>query len=556
MKNKLILIVCLSAIVTYSFSQSVVSLNPVFTEQNAVIVPGVEGSYSLPEYSLTFSINKAGDNFYFLKFGSETNPSLFEAVFIKINNELFLDMSSIMSDTIGDDYYRNGFIKPHSIFRAFLSDDTLKLYESNYKWFYNYTINLKSPLSFEWIDRGMLLTLKTEDLKAFITEHINEKDLFKDFITLIRNPSTATKTFKSEVDQGHDIQKINSKKCIPEFPLKEGWLGGDGDVSIQLSSDKTLFIFSDTYVGRKTQNNRNEPGMSMISNTVAVETCMPDGKTDVHYFWNNMFSDHPEPVFKSFASRYRFWVNDAFTYKSSLYVLLEKIAPKPRVAPNDIFGFTQLGFTLAKIINPLDQPAKWQIELIPLPGFANPLMGLRSHIIQNNYISFFVVRNDYAHSLVRKSLDLIDDPDKPFEYFARDKSWKAGIKTDDMDTVLYGFRCNTVNYHPDLKLWIMICDIKFMDNKIKIRTSSSLTGPWSDEKTIYECPEVTPGSASYNKSNYCYLARECIQNYDEKKHIMLVTYDINNSDFSLIKSHPEIYTPKVITISLKEYIGN
>ena len=86
-----------------------------------------------------------------------------------------------------------------------------------------------------------------------------------------------------------------------------------------------------------------------------------------------------------------------------------------------------------------------------------------------------------------------------------------------MDTIVNGFRSTTVNYHPEMKQWVMICDIKFMDNKIKMRTAPELTGPWSDEIDIYEIPEVTPGNSSYTKSNFCYLPRECIQNYDTAK---------------------------------------
>lgn len=552
MKNKFILVIILSIIVSSAFSQRVESLNALFTEKDAVLVPQVEGLYRDPDFLMTFSINIAGDNFYFLKYGNETNPSSFEAVFVKINDELFLDLSGILSDTIGDWYYRDGIIKTHSFYKVRLTKDTLRLYELNYAWFYEYAMKIKLPLKFEWLDNAMLLTLKTEELKSFFIGKKNDKEVFKNFITLVRKPSKIGKITLNDNSPGDDVPRKSSLKCIPEFPLKEGWLGGDGDVSVPVSTAQTLFIFSDTYVGNKNQQNREEADMKMVSNTVAVETCLPNGQTEIHYFWNNMYSNNPEPIFKSFTNRYRFWVNDAFMYKSYLYVLLEKIAPKKGASPNDIFAFSQTGFTLAKIINPLDLPIKWQIEFIPLPDFVSPFMGIRSHVKQVNYIYFFVNRNDNAQLLVRKNLDFIDNVEEPFEYYALNKTWKIGIKEDDMDTVINGFRGNTVNYHSDINQWVMICDIKFLDNKIRIRTSPSLTGPWSEEKIIFECPEVTPGTNSYNKSNFCYLARECIQNYDEEKHTMVITYDINNTDFSEIKSNSKIYTPKVIKVSLKE----
>jgi hypothetical protein len=292
--------------------------------------------------------------------------------------------------------------------------------------------------------------------------------------------------------------------------------------------------------------------MKMVSNSVAVETCLPNRGTDIKYFWNNMYSQHPEPIFKAFTNRYRYWVNDAFMINDNLYVLLGKIGSKLGASSDDIFDFSSLGFTLARINNPSDAPNEWKIEYIALPGFGDPFMGIRCHVLLGDYIYLFVSRYDKAQVLVRKQLDFIDNPDKPFEYYALNRTWKKGLNLNDMDTIVNGFRSNTVNYHPEMKQLVMICDIKFMDNKIMMRTASELTGPWSDEIPVYKIPEVTPGNPSYSKSNFCYLARECIQNYDSEKHVMLITYDTNNSNFSEINSNPKIYTPEIIKISLMQ----
>src|ERR1019366_830204 len=151
------------------------------------------------------------------------------------------------------------------------------------------------------------------------------------FIFFVFSFSIVYSSFSQKVGT---LNALFSQVCLPEFPFKDGWLGGDCDVSVQLSNTQTLFIFSDTYVGNKNQQSRLEPGMKMVSNTVEVETCLPGGKTDIHYFWNNMYADNPGPIFKSFTNRYRYWVNDAFMYKTSLYIVLEKISPKQGAAPD------------------------------------------------------------------------------------------------------------------------------------------------------------------------------------------------------------------------------
>jgi len=552
MKIKLFLFICSFCILSTAYSQKVLSLYPLFTEQDAVLIPEIEGLWSIPDFDMTVSFQKAGDNFYLLRYGSETNASTFEAVFVKIKDEIYLDLSGVMSDTLGDEDYRNTFIAVHSLYKIQMSKETLQLYEANYSWFYNWAMKSNLALKYEWVKNAMLLTYKTDELKSFIAEHSNEQEIFKNSLSLISNH--ADNKAKANIiihDSEAKFSTIISQTCNPEFPLKDGWLGGDGDVSVPINSTTTLFIFSDSWVGMKNQQSRMDPGMKMVSNSVAAETCFPNGGTDVQYFWNNMYSETPEPIFKSNTNRYRYWVPGAFMIKNNLYVLLEKVGPKLGVTPDEIFSFSLLGFTLAKISNPSDAPDKWKIEYIPLPDFGNPFMSLGPNVKLGNYIYFFISRYDKAQVLVRKQLDFIDNPEIPFEYYALNKTWKEGLNRDDMDTLVNGFRSTTVNYHPEMKQWVMICDIKFMDNKIKMRTAAELTGPWSDEIDIYEIPEVTPGNSSYTESNFCYLPRECIQNYDTIKHEMLITYDINNPNFSEIAANPKIYTPKVIKIQLR-----
>jgi hypothetical protein len=505
---------------------------------------------------MTITFQPTGDNFYRLKYGTESNPSNFEAVFVKINGQLFLDLAGSLPDRLGDGEYRNAFIPAHTIYKVKIIKDSLYLYETDYSWFNHYRLNNNDSLRYEWIPKAMLLTLPTGDLADFITAHSHEPGMFKDSIVAVsadagRIRKQAMRKEKAAADYNGNILQ----SCPPAFPLKDGWLGGDGDVSVPVNPTTTLYLFSDTYVGNKGQHSRKEPGIKMVSNTVGVYTCLTDGSTSIKYFWGDMYTENPAPIFKSFTRRYIYWVITAFMIRGNLYAVLQKVGPKLGAPPNDIFSFSLLGFTLAKIRNPVDKPNEWNIEYIPLPDFSNPSMAIGPHVRLDNYLYFLISREDKAQALVRKHYDFIDDPGKPFEYYALDKTWKAGLPASDLDSIVKGFRSNTVNYHPDLDLWVMVCDPNFMDNKINIRTAKRLTGPWSDEIPVYEMPEITPGNPSYHKSNFCYLARECIQNYDPKRKEMLITYDINNSDFSEIISNPGVYTPKVLKVSLKKLLN-
>ena len=265
MKIKFILFVFCFYNFSSAFSQKILSLNSLFTEQDAILVPRVEGSWVIPDFHMTVSINKAGDNFYLLKYGNEKNTSTFEAVFVKIKDETFLDLSGVMSDTTGDEDYRNSFVKCHSYYKVEMTKDTLQLSELNYSWFYDYALKNNLPLKYEWTDNSMLLTFKTAELKSFICDHNHEKGIFKIFVTLIsKKTDVIEKTIVNQNNSDSKFLTTISQNCKPQFPLQNGWLGGDGDVSVPISATTTLFIFSDTYVGNKNQQSRQEPGMNMV----------------------------------------------------------------------------------------------------------------------------------------------------------------------------------------------------------------------------------------------------------------------------------------------------
>lgn len=554
-KVKILLIICTICFngVLSTKAQNVFSLNPLFNEQDAILIPEIEGYWSMPDFDWTMSLKKTGDNFYHF-INDINNPTYnYEAVFVKIKDELLLNLSGIMPEDIGDTDFRESFIPYYSIYKTNISNDSIYISSLNYSWFYNYAIKKKLPLKYEWISQGMLLTNSTEELQKFFTDQINKDEFFNNYsVIIVDNENFVTERDTILKSSLINTKVTSSKKCTPNFPLKNGWLGGDGDVSVQINDSTSIFFFSDSYVGNKNQYSRQEQGMRMVSNTISVQTCFPNGETDVSYYWNKMHTNNPKPFFQSYTNRYKFWIADAFIAENNLYVLLSKVGPKLGAAPNDIFNFSGLGYTLAKISNPHMIPDKWKIELLPFTDFKSFSMELNCHVILDNYIYFFLNQNDTSQYLVRKHKNNIEKIEVPFEYFSLNKDWKQGIKPNDMFEISKGFRSNSVNFHSEINQWVMISDIRFIDNKIKMRVAKKLFGPWSDEIVIYEIPEMTQGNSLYSKSNYCYLAREHIQYYNSNNHMMLLTYDINNTNYSEIVSNPKIYTPKVIKIQLKK----
>ncbi|MCK9232734.1 MAG: hypothetical protein M0P04_08050, partial [Syntrophales bacterium] len=76
----------------------------------------------------------------------------------------------------------------------------------------------------------------------------------------------------------------SSVRCIPDFPDRDGWYGGDGAYSIPLDDRRVLWLFGDTFVSDQT-GRRDRTGMKVVlGTTLAVSTCSADGQFQIRYW--------------------------------------------------------------------------------------------------------------------------------------------------------------------------------------------------------------------------------------------------------------------------------
>jgi Domain of unknown function (DUF4185) len=532
--------------------QDILTLRPAYTEPSAVLVPMIEGTW-LVDLSTreTIAFRKAGDNFYFLQLEEEGLASRFEAVFTNIGKELILDVLPVVPDAIGGPTFRKHLLQAHSLYRVTLTEDSLRISGLDYGWFHSHVLETAMNVPYTFSGTSPLLMMSTPDLREFIGRQAQEPGFFSGELLLSRI-ETARRPAESPGGKARRAEVLESlpglEGCVPSFPLQEGWLGGDGDISIPLSAGRSIWIFSDTFVGRRAQT--VSAGARMISSTVAISTCGPGREPTIEYFWRDRWTDMPRPIFESFTSRYKFWPCGAFVSDGRLYVPLLKIGPKPGAAPNDVFSFKGIGMSVARIGGYAETPPhEWSIEYIPWSQAFDPdAWGCCARSLDYVYV-FERGKGDTA-VLKRLHHDDLEEPESHVAWLSAAGTWRTDLPPSEAKVLFRGDVGNTVNYHQDLKMWVMVCGPGFMNNKIRIRSAPELTGPWSDEKVVYECPESTPGSAAYDKDNFCYLGREHIQFYDPATRMMLLTYDCNSVSFGKVVSNSKIYSPKMVRVRL------
>src|SRR6476661_4308179 len=90
-----------------SHAQQLLSVNPLYTEQAALLLPETERTWNNPDYNLSVTVKQTGDNFYLFKYKSSADVSQYEGVFVSFVNTIFLDLVPIVPNTLGDNDFKS-----------------------------------------------------------------------------------------------------------------------------------------------------------------------------------------------------------------------------------------------------------------------------------------------------------------------------------------------------------------------------------------------------------------------------------------------------------------
>lgn len=537
----------------------VLSVHPLASESRAVLIPEVEGRWEIAVFDIdTLEFRPAGDNFYGMVLTSGGRSSEFEATFTRIGDELMLDIlpRAAAGRDFVEEYRQAHWLPLHSFVRVRLRGDTLWLASPTYRWFYENVIATRSDVGYLLSDSRLILNLSTSELRTYLHAHIGDNG-FIETPTVARRitdkPRDRIEADRRRMGGNRPARMKNDPPSLrlngtPRFPYKDGWLGGDGGLAVPISSTKTVWLFGDTYVGQRDQKTRRGAGMVT---TIGVGTCGVDGTTDMQYVWRDRYTDHPDHFFQSHTDRYGYWPLDGFMYDGDLYVVLSKIGPLPGSSPDNIFNFSVIGLTLAKVTDPTaGSPSDWQIDLIPWSHALDAGQYQGGLGKDDEFVYLFMAKGGRRNFLVRLPLARLESPDSNMEYFSRDETWKSGIDSSDAKVLFEDPLIGRANYVPGLKEWLVVYGPYFGEDAVYFRTAPTLVGPWSDRRVLYRCPELVAGNPQYDEDNFCYGSRVVSISFEDGKVMLLLTYTCNSSRQSKVVENMAIYVPQVVEVPL------
>lgn len=348
-------------------------------------------------------------------------------------------------------------------------------------------------------------------------------------------------------------------QCLPVFPDKDGWYGGDGAYSIQLDTDRTLWLFGDTFVACGGCR-RDRVDMDVIlGTTMGVSSCSKNNEFKIQYYLS-----HQEGKFvSSFCENEWVWPQDPFIVNNILYIPLISIAPGDK--KEEVFNFTVAGhkFVRVKDFSAAD-PRQWKYDFIDLtPALPKEISAFAAtSVVYHDYVYFYPFYvyskenfNVFGNILARIPANRIDHPVGAVEYFYQDGTWRNHLNPRKVKVVLNAFASElSVRYHPTDKKWIAVfLSIENKGDQLLYQTADKLEGPWSEPKPLgAKVAEVDSQSPLYDKGNFCYAGKEHVEFSRDKN--LVVSYVCNSSDdmqsqTSFLRRNLFLYRPVVRKVS-------
>jgi len=358
------------------------------------------------------------------------------------------------------------------------------------------------------------------------------------------------KQYTAETTQG---------RCLPVFPDKNCWYGGDGAYSIPLDNERVLWVFGDTFVScegyRKDRVNMDV----ILGTTVAISTCSADNEFKIKYY----LKDKGGNFVSSFGENEWLWPQDPFIVNKVLYIPLIGITPGDK--EGEIFNFKVSGHKFARVKDfSAADPREWNYDYIDLtPALPSEIAAFAAtSVVHDNYVyfyPFYVYSKDkiivLGNILARIPESKIDNPVDSVEYYTKDGSWENKLNPEKVKVVLDACVSElSVRYHENEKKWVAVyLTTQNKGDKLLYQTADKLEGPWSEAKAFsLPVPEVDPKSNLYDKGNFCYAGKEHIEFSRDKN--LVITYVCNSADdmqsqTSFLRRNLFLYRPVVREIS-------
>jgi hypothetical protein len=344
-----------------------------------------------------------------------------------------------------------------------------------------------------------------------------------------------------EVVQATPVEALNAT-----FRRTDGWVGADGAYSVPLSDRRTLWLFSDTFVGSIRSGKRT--GVTMVNNTVGIQEGRGD-QAKLTFAIQKDVSGKAVAILAPPDGKGWFWLMAGIPIKERLFVFLPRIE---KANTPGAFGFKQVDQWLGVVENPTADPTTWKTTYAKLP-FAEFAAGRAvsfgsATLTVGESVYVYGYREAAGKPFPTRRMLLARVSSRDLADFKAWRFWTGsewGTDAKDAAPLADGLATEfSVSYVPGLKQYATVYTENGLGERVLGRFATAPEGPWSAPVVLYRCPEMKrdKGVFSYAAKAHPHLAGE---------NELVVSYCVNAFEFAHAINDATLYWPNFVRVVLK-----
>lgn len=335
-----------------------------------------------------------------------------------------------------------------------------------------------------------------------------------------------------------------------QFARTDGWTGGDGAQTIQLSKDRTLWLFADTWIGKIENGKRVKT--RMVNNTFAWQS-LKNPDEPLKFFWAK------DAILKPTEDKTWYWPGDGGIVDGKLYLFCKLVRRLEKGAPG--FQFDWFHNELLQIVNPLDEPTAWKVQRYRLADDKEqPRLGVAA-LLEGDYLYAYGLFHASQSKPFNNPLAVARIEKKRLAKMNRDdwEYWCESPLTPDSSPGGRGewkkkpaklvalFRDApaefTVTRVRGIPGYVATYTQFGLGGNVAVRHAMRPEGPWSKPLVVYKCPETDKKIFQYGAKAHPELA--------ERDGQLIVTYCRNIGSLADHVNRPDIYFPQGVEVQLR-----
>jgi len=345
------------------------------------------------------------------------------------------------------------------------------------------------------------------------------------------------------------------------FDRDSGWTGADGIYSIPLGGNerpgsaaggRTLFVFSDTFIGEVDSSGVRQDGTAMVNNTLAVLTGGVPDPGEMNFLYRADENGDPASLFvprtPSAQPDHWYWLGDGVAIDGMVHVFGLRMRSASGI------GFATDGVAIVSFpvsANP-GRPLQTESPLfLPDDGIRGDII-FGAGILNNTaaagapnpdgYIYVYGTQNDqYIKKLVAARVQPADFLDLTRWEYRTDTGWSGNITDLAPLTQRVSNELSVSPLNDGSRRFVLVFQEDAVGRYVSLRIGDGPVGPWGPIHRVFECPEpqLDPDLYTYNAKAHPSLSAPGE---------LLISYNVNTLDFWDHFRNADIYRPRFIRI--------